>query len=92
LAWQRTRPGEQSLEVELLPDVPVVGVNGQHIGFATWWVVPRDGSWSCWPARKGRLVPAEVNGKKASGVERRHGSGRGKSFEGLELHERSGMK
>jgi hypothetical protein len=33
-----------------------------------------------------------VNGKKVEGAERRHGSGRGKSSEGQELHERSGMK
>jgi hypothetical protein len=34
-----------------------------------------------------------VNGRRAAGAERRHGSGRGESSEGIkELHERSGMK
>jgi hypothetical protein len=35
---------------------------------------------------------SDGNGRKVEGAERRYGSGRGKSSEGLELHERSGMK
>jgi len=39
-----------------------------------------------------RVAAVEVNGRKAQGVERRHGSERGKSSEGMELQERSGTK
>ena len=90
---QRTRPGEQSLEVESVVQAVASVVNGPP-------AAPRSSS-RCRvnevPVARRAPGPrlgecARVNGTKASGVERRHGSGRGKSSEGSELHERSGMK
>ena len=90
---QRTRPGEQSLEVEPVEQTVASVVTGPI-------AAPRSSFGrrvNEAPVARRALGPrlgtyARVNGMKASGVERRHGSGRGKGSEGSELHERFGMK